>query len=353
MRRPTTRRGFARACVAALAATTLVMSAAEASAAISGPDVASYQHPSGSAINWQKVRASGQRFVFIKATEGTRYRNPYFASDWSGSRAAGLIHGAYDFARPNANAGSAARQARYFVATVGKSRHRGDLPPTLDLEVTGGLGPSKLIGWTRQWLNTVQNLTGRKPMIYSYPYFWTHRMAGTRLFRDHRLWGASYGSRPTTFGGAWRTWTFWQYRSTSRVSGIRARADMNRFHGTLTQLRALANMATTTTTSTTTTRAATSSSMSLPSTAAPWSSFTISGRLLRSGHPVAGKTVVVRGRLVGHDSWINVARLTTSSTGRWRITARAPSSAQLQALFFGTATLAPSKTAIRTITIES
>ena len=372
MLRLTVRRRLAAGAVPLVSAALVLGSAAVASAGVGGPDVASYQHPSGRAINWSKVYASGQRFVFVKATEGTRYRNPYFAGDWSGSHAAGLMHGAYHFARPSARAGSAAAQARYFVAAAGKAHAKGDLPPTLDLEVSGGLGPVKLIVWTKQWLTTVQNLTGRKAMIYSYPYFWSHNMRGTTTFRDHRLWGASYGSRPTTFGGAWKAWTFWQYSSTSTVSGIRAKSDMNKFHGTLAQLRALANYsgsASSTTSSgstststpapaptspapTTSTPAGTTVSLYAPTSADAWQSFDVYGRLARNGNGVAGQQIHVHGRLLGGDHWIDVATVTTDSTGRWHATLRAPDDAQLQVSFDGTSRLAATQSRIATVTIN-
>ena len=348
--------------VVPLVSATLVAGAASA-ATVSGPDVASYQHPGGKSINWATVHTAGKQFVFIKATEGTRYRNPYFAGDWSGSHAAGLLHGAYHFARPNGRAGSAAAQARVFVATAGRARSAGDLPPTLDLEVTGGLGPAKLISWTRQWLTAVQNLTGRKPMIYSYPYFWAHNMRGTTAFRDHRLWGASYGSRPTTFAGAWTTWTFWQYSSTTRLSGIRAQTDMNTFNGSLAQLRALANMkgSTTTTTpppttpappATTGTLAVTRLSIHTPDSASAWQSFDVTGRLTRDGVGVAGKALHLRGRLVGSDNWIDLPTVYTDSSGRWKASLRAPDDAQIQATFSGTRRLAASHSRIATVTVD-
>src|SRR5947209_915738 len=141
MSRHAIRRRLAVGAVPFVSAALIVGSASAAGAAVSGPDIASYQHPSGKTINWASVYATGQRFVFIKATENTNYRNPYFANDWAGSHAAGRLHGAYHFARPKARAGSAAAQARAFVATAGNAKSKGDLPPTLDLEVTGGLGP--------------------------------------------------------------------------------------------------------------------------------------------------------------------------------------------------------------------
>jgi GH25 family lysozyme M1 (1,4-beta-N-acetylmuramidase) len=231
------RRGVA---VLGVAAALVAVAAGPAAAdTVSGPDISSHQHPSGTSIDWAAVRASGQEFTLVKATEGRSYTNPYFAADWAGSRAAGLIRGAYHYARPSY--GTATSQARHFVAVAGTARSRGALPPTLDLEETGGLSPSRLITWTRNFLTEVRSLTGRSPMIYTYPYFWRTAMANTTAFRGYRLWIASYSSSPTTLG-IWSRWTFWQYSATSRIDGIPARVDMNRFNGTMTALRGLANM---------------------------------------------------------------------------------------------------------------
>jgi lysozyme len=210
-------------------------------ATVVGSDVASWQHPHHSRIAWPAVRAQGHRFVFIKATEGHAYVNPYFHRDWRGSARAGIYRGAYAFARPHHRLHSARAQARKFVRVAGKAHAHGELPPTLDLEATGGLRPHRLIRWTRVWLHTVRHLTHRRPMIYSYHSFWKHAMHHTRAFRHYRLWGASYTRRPTTFGRAWNHWTFWQYTSHGRVHGIRGRTDVNVFHGSLHRLKHLAN----------------------------------------------------------------------------------------------------------------
>jgi lysozyme len=212
-----------------------------ADATVVGSDVASWQHPHHSRIAWPAVRAQGHRFVFIKATEGHNYVNPYFHHDWRGSARAGIYRGAYHFARPTRHMRSARAQAHKFVRVAGKAHAHGQLPPTLDLESTGGLRPHRLIRWTRVWLHTVRHLTHRRPMIYSYHYFWKHAMHHTRAFRHYRLWGASYGHRPTTFGRAWHRWTFWQYTSHGRVRGIHGHTDVNVFHGSLHRLRHMAN----------------------------------------------------------------------------------------------------------------
>ncbi|MET7435206.1 GH25 family lysozyme, partial [Streptomyces flaveolus] len=92
-----------------------------------GHDVSSHQRR----VDWAAARAKGARFVYVKATESTNYRNPYFSGQYSGAREAGLIRGAYHFARPDRSSG--AKQAAYFVRHGGDWRADGwTLPPALD-----------------------------------------------------------------------------------------------------------------------------------------------------------------------------------------------------------------------------
>ena len=63
---------------------------------VTGIDIASYQH--ATPINWSLV-AQNRQFVYIKATEGISYTNPYYAGDMKGALAAGMYAGAYAFAR--------------------------------------------------------------------------------------------------------------------------------------------------------------------------------------------------------------------------------------------------------------
>ena len=206
-----------------------------------GPDVSSHQHPSGTPIDWQRVAASGQQFAFVKATEGTTYTNPYFGSDWSGSAGAGLIHGAYHYARPYADVSTAVSQAQVFASTIGDQSVPGTLPPVLDLEESNNLTPTQLQDWVSTLLTNLQGLTGRTPMIYTYPYFWTHQMGNSTAYTNYPLWIANYSvSSPTTL--TWPSWTFWQYTSSGSVDGITTTSatDVNQFNGTTDQLQALA-----------------------------------------------------------------------------------------------------------------
>lgn len=217
-----------------------VPSAHAAGSVISGPDVASYQHPNKASIDWNAVRRDGRRFTFIKATESTTYTSPYFAGDWRGSAAAGLFHGAYHFARP---ASPAKAQADYFAAAIGDQLVSGTLPPVLDLEDNGGLTVSALQAWTRTFLTELQAKTGRVPMIYTGPYFWSTSMGGSTAFTGYPLWIANYQtSAPKDIG--WPRWTFWQYTDKGTSSGMSGAVDMNNFNGTSLDLAALARTGT-------------------------------------------------------------------------------------------------------------
>jgi GH25 family lysozyme M1 (1,4-beta-N-acetylmuramidase) len=211
-------------------------------------DVASYQHPSGHAVSWSQVAASGQSFAVIKATESTTYTNPYEQGDVAGARQAGLRVGLYHFARPSLVNGSAPAdaiaEADYFSHQV-SAVTGAQLPPTLDLEVNGGLSVSQLTAWTSAFLTRVQTDTGRRPMIYTGPYFWNTSMGGSTAFTSYPLWEAHYttASNPQAFGG-WSGWTIWQwsdgaYASPDAVQGISGTVDRDRFAGTLSGLEAV------------------------------------------------------------------------------------------------------------------
>ena len=206
-----------------------------------GVDVSNFQ----GAVNFRRVKASGRAFAIVLATDGTSFTSPDFRSQYRGAKAAGLIRGAYHFARPGRS--SAASQANRFLDVVGGTRDGVTLPPVVDLEFNPngsacyGLSARQTVAWVKAFLARVKARTGRNAIIYTGPGYWNQCAAGSRAFSaSHPLWTADYGvSRPHRYGG-WSVYTIWQYTSSGSVPGISGRVDLDRFNGSRARLRALA-----------------------------------------------------------------------------------------------------------------
>ncbi|MBF6437653.1 glycoside hydrolase family 25 protein [Nocardia cyriacigeorgica] len=206
-----------------------------------GPDVSSWQHIDGRMIDWFAVKRSGHDFAMVKATEGLSYINPYFVPDSVLMRAAGVARGTYHYARPQL---PPEPQAAMYAAVVLGQNGPLDLPPVLDLEDSGGLAPAALIDWTHRYLNTVQALTGRVPIIYTYPNFWRTAMADSDQFHRYPLWIADYRGNPQPeVPGDWPAWTFWQTTDSGSVPGIAGGTDVNVYSGAQGNFAQFANMA--------------------------------------------------------------------------------------------------------------
>ncbi|WP_081438355.1 GH25 family lysozyme [Pseudofrankia asymbiotica] len=215
----------------ALSTTATAAAAAPSPAWPRGVDVSSWQHQNGASIDWNAVKAAGNSFAVVKATEGTTYVNPHYAADRAGAQAAGLVIGSYHYARPALPISTAVDQARHFLATIGNVNAPGMLAPVLDLETTGGLNPTDLTAWTQAFLHEVESQTGRTPILYTFRSFWTDKIANTPSFAKYPLWFAIYNSNadPGWLPGGWQKWLIWQYDSSGAVSGIPGKADVNAF----------------------------------------------------------------------------------------------------------------------------
>src|SRR5215213_48838 len=192
-----------------------------------GIDVSHWQ----GTIDWSRVRAAGKTFAIIKATEGVSFLDDKYAQNKAGAMGQGMKVGAYHFARPG---NDPVREADWFVDHMGLQH--GMLIPTLDIEITGGLGPTALTTWTKAWLARVVQRTGAKPMIYTSPAFWRNNMNDSRWFADNGysvLWVAHWNTTsPSVPGSNWggKSWTFWQYSAEGSVPGISGgQVDLDRY----------------------------------------------------------------------------------------------------------------------------
>jgi lysozyme len=203
--------------------------AAGSSAPQRGVDVSSHQHPGGAPIDWTAVAGWGVDFAYIKATEGDSYVNPYFGEDWRGAGAAGLLRGAYHFARPRLPLRTATYDAQVFLLNTGPFTGVNDLPPVLDLEDTGGLSGEDLVAWADAWMAEITRQTGRWPMVYSASWFLDGSVGGAAALADHPMWVAEYSNAgyPQYVPSGWSNWTIWQFTPEAWIPGIPTLVDLN------------------------------------------------------------------------------------------------------------------------------
>ena len=198
---------------------------------IHGIDVSKYQET----IDWESVRAMNVEgiklhFAFIKATEGNGNEDRQFKRNWKRSREAGMIRGAYHFF---ISSKSGKTQAENFINSV--ELQPGDLPPVLDVEQTNGQRSDKIRQRVQEWLTTVENYYGVKPIIYTNVDFYKQILKDD--FDHYPLWVAHYlqKEKPRIY----RDWHFWQYSEQGRANGILYKTDFNVFNGDSTAFREL------------------------------------------------------------------------------------------------------------------
>lgn len=202
---------------------------------VDGIDVSSHQGN----VDWGHWWRSGKRFAYVKATEGTGYKNPYFTQQYNGSASTGMIRGSYHFALPNKSDG--ATQARFFVANGGGwSRDGRTLPGTLDIEYNPygetcyNMSHAAMVGWIRSFSDTYHSLTGRWPVIYTSAQWWDRCTGRTGDFSStNPLWLARYAASVGPMPHRWPFHTIWQYSSSP--------IDQNAFNGGADRLAALAS----------------------------------------------------------------------------------------------------------------
>jgi len=208
---------------------------------IQGIDVSKYQGK----IDWNKVAASGLvQFAYSKATENATSVDSQFKNNWNGMKDAGIIRGAYHFARTH---NDPIKEANHFTTTVGSELLATD-SLVLDIEESKLIGPP-FINWVLAWLEQVEKTTGKIPIVYTYgPFFDTQDGNPSSEVIDkllkYPLWLAAYTVNPDKYTPkVWKTvgWTIWQKSgnvaapgdSILYVPGINGAVDKNVFKGSL------------------------------------------------------------------------------------------------------------------------
>ena len=193
-------------------------------ASYEGLDVSNWQGN----IDYAQVKAAGIDVVYIKASEGTTYKDPYFERNYANAKANGLKVGFYHFVTAT-NVQSARNQAQFFASVIsGKSP---DCKLAMDFEqFRGGISVSEINEISKAFLETVQQLTRKEVVIYSNLND-AQTVFSRELANQYPLWVAYWGSESGLLNSSshWQNWEGWQYTSRGIVAGVNGYVDRNRF----------------------------------------------------------------------------------------------------------------------------
>ncbi len=210
---------------------------------IPGVDV----HAGYGLISWTLVASAGIRFAYIKCSQGNERpgKDLQFARNVMQAKANGILVGAYHYAyclppHPDHPFRSPVDEAHFaFESCQGLGSKAGELSPAVDAEhpapedwAKWGCSAKQISEWLHEYCETATLLWGRKPVIYTYPWWW-HCLSAADVSwaAPYALWMASYThlgpDTPTEheppIPAPFRDWTVWQYSadgSRVRIPGI-------------------------------------------------------------------------------------------------------------------------------------
>jgi lysozyme len=218
---------------------------------IFGVDVS---HHSGS-VNFKNFKVQKIDFVYVKATQGTGFKDGKFHKFWSDLAELPIdkrvYRGAYHFLSAN---GSAENQAKSFIdyMSINGGLKKDDMPPCVDLEWDRtstnpdqwkGQNSDAIIEKTLKWLAIVEQKTGRKPIIYTARSWWRERIGPESKFSKlagYDIWIADYSrshkalEKPSVING--NVQAVWQFADNAFLSSGIAPGkgiDANIFYGSM------------------------------------------------------------------------------------------------------------------------
>ena len=177
-----------------------------------GVDVSSYQVN----INMNKLKKQDIKFIYIKATEGSKTQDDRFAENWENAKNAELLSGAYHFFSYDSEGKT---QAENFIKTVGKDI-KGRLIPAVDVEYYGDKEqnpPSKevVVRELKVFLEMVEKEYGIKPLIYTRTEIYNKYIKGE--FDEYKKWISSFYT-PLSWNYK-DDWYIWQYLNKGELEG--------------------------------------------------------------------------------------------------------------------------------------
>ena len=177
-----------------------------------GVDVSSYQ----ANININKLKEQNIKFIYIKATEGSKKQDDRFAENWENTKKEDLLSGAYHFFSYDSEGRT---QAENFIKTIGADI-KGRLLPAVDVEYYGNKEqnpPNKedVIRELKMFVEIIEKEYGVKPLIYTRSDIYYKYLKGE--FDEYKKWISSlYTPLSWNYDD---DWYIWQYLNRGELDG--------------------------------------------------------------------------------------------------------------------------------------
>lgn len=185
-----------------------------------GIDVSEWQGE----IDWERVRDSGIKIVYIRASEGNNYIDPDVMRNYNGAKENDIKVGFYHYLTARSQE-EAIEQAEFFVSAV-KGLNI-DCRLAMDFESFGDLSLSEINLIAETFLEEVEDLSGKEVIIYSDAYNAAYTFSA-ELAKRYPIWVADYYvSEPGD--GRWQVWDGFQYTDEGRIAGIEGYVDRDFF----------------------------------------------------------------------------------------------------------------------------
>ena len=187
-----------------------------------GIDISNWQ----GSVDFSEVKNSGVQIVYIEATEGNFYTDPYLQEFYDGASSSGLLIGFYHFFSPSV---SASEQAKYFTNAI--SGMTSDCRLVLDLEEAGSYGSAELSMLANEFLEAVEINSGLNVALYTYASFANNNIEPGYGLDKYPLWIAEYGTSSPESNSIWgSSYAGWQYSDTGYIPGVSGNCDLDTFN---------------------------------------------------------------------------------------------------------------------------
>lgn len=172
-------------------------------------------------VDFNAVKQSGIKAVYMKASESNYYIDPYAAENSVNAKKAGLKVGYYHYLTGTS---SPEEQARLFYDCIKDKPN--DLKPCVDVESS----PETALEYTIRFINEFKKLSNMDVVVYTYTNFINNFDSS---LSQYTLWEANYNNTPFNLpsNSIWTNRAGHQYSSKGTVPGVNAQeVDMDVFN---------------------------------------------------------------------------------------------------------------------------